>query len=104
VVDVRLRAVSGPTITWLDPERTQCVARPRQRLLVAADSDARIRTITFFDGRRRIARLTPSRDDQLYASSWQTGRASRGRHTLTAVVRDARGREARATRSVRACR
>jgi subtilisin family serine protease len=104
VADVRLRAVAGPTVTWLDPQRTQCVARPRQRLLVAADSDSRIRSITFFDGKRRVARLTPSSDDQLYAASWQTGRAARGRHTLSVVVRDAKGREARATRAVRACR
>jgi minor extracellular serine protease Vpr len=104
VVEVRLRGVAGPTVTWLDPERTECVTRPRQRLLVAADSDRRIRTITFFDGTRRIARLTPAGDDELYASTWQTGRAARGRHTIAVVVRDATGREARATRVVRVCR
>ena len=104
VVDVRLRAVAGPTVTWLDPERTQCVLRPRQRLLVAAGSTSRIRTITFFDGNRRVARLTPASAEELYASTWQTGRAARGRHTLTVVVRDVAGREARATRSVRVCR
>jgi hypothetical protein len=37
-------------------------------------------------------------------STWPTGRAKRGSHTLTVVARDAAGREARATRRVRVCR
>jgi minor extracellular serine protease Vpr len=103
VASVRLRGVAGPTVTWLDPERTQCVDRRRQRLLVAADSDKRLRTLTFFDGKKRIASV-PGTTAQLYASAWPTGRAKRGRHTLTVVARDAAGREARATRLVRVCR
>ena len=101
--NVRLRGVAGPTVAWLDPERTQCVDRRRQRLLVAADSDKRLRTLTFFDGNKRISRVTGTAA-QLYASAWPTARAKRGRHTLTAVVRDAAGREARASRRVRVCR
>ncbi|HJV29838.1 MAG TPA: hypothetical protein VJ645_04910, partial [Gaiellaceae bacterium] len=101
--NVRLRGVAGPTVAWLDPERTQCVDRRRQRLLVAADSDKRLRTLTFFDGNKRISRVRGTAA-QLYASAWPTARAKRGRHTLTIVVRDAAGREARASRRVRVCR
>ncbi len=103
VASIRLRGVAGPTVTWLDPERTQCVNSRRQQLLVAADSDKRLRTLTFFDGGKRISRVTGT-TAQLYASTWPTARAKRGRHALTVVVRDAAGREARATRSVRVCR
>jgi hypothetical protein len=103
VANVRLTGVAGPTVTWLDPERTQCVNNRRQRMLVAADSDKRLRTLTFFDGNKRIARVAGTAA-QLYAANWTTRAAKRGRHTLTVVARDAAGREARATRRVRVCR
>ena len=89
VANVRLTGVAGPTVTWLDPERTQCVNNRRQRLLVAADSDKRLRTLTFFDGNKRIARVAGTASP-LYESNWTTRGAKRGRHTLTVVVRDAR--------------
>ena len=103
VQDVRITAVGGPTVTWLDPEANQCATRPRQRLLVAADSNVRVRSVTFFDGSKQIARRQGS-GAELYSATWQSARATRGKHTLTAVVRDARGREARASRVVRVCR
>ncbi len=103
VAGVTLRGVAGPTVTWLDPERTQCVNSRNQRLLVAADSDKRLRTLTFFDGSKRIARIAGT-TAQLYSSTWPTRRAKRGSHTLAVVARDAAGREARATRRVRVCR
>ena len=98
-----LRAVAGPTVTWLSPERAGCVGRPSQRLLVVADSNKAIRRVTFFDGSKRVGRATGSAA-ALYASTWRTVNAKKGRHTLTAVVRDAAGREARTSRSVRVCR
>jgi len=98
-----LRAVAGPTVTWLSPERAGCVGRPSQRLLVVADSNKAIRRVTFFDGNKRVGRATGSAA-ALYASTWRTVNAKKGRHTLTAVVRDAAGREARTSRSVRVCR
>ena len=99
----RLRSVAGPTVTWLTPERGACVDRRRQPLLVAADSTKALRTITFFDGNKRVGRAKGSAA-ALYSSTWTTARAKRGRHTLTAVARDAAGREARTSRSVRVCR
>jgi hypothetical protein len=103
VANVSLRAVAGPTVTWLEPVRGRCVDRRRQALLVAAGSDDRPRTVSFFDGKRRIARVAGT-TEQLYAATWQTGRARRGAHTLKVVVRDGAGREASAVRRVRVCR
>ena len=98
-----LRAVAGPTVTWLDPARKRCVDHRRQTLLVAANSADRLRSVAFFDGKRRIARLSGT-TEQLYQTTWQTGRATRGVHRLTVIVRDAAGRKASAARGVRVCR
>ena len=96
VASIRLRGVAGPTVTWLDPERTQCVNSRRQRLLVAADSNKRLRTLTFFDGNKRISRVAGT-TAQLYVSTWPTGRAKRG--NAHADGRRARRRRARGPRN-----
>jgi minor extracellular serine protease Vpr len=97
-----LRVVRRPTITWLVPERRECV--PRQARLVAlAGSTARIRSVRFFDGARRIATVRRG-DAGLYAANWSTARAKKGVHRLRAVVVDAQGRRASAVRPVRVCR
>ncbi len=101
-VDVRIRGVAGPTVSWIAPASAVCVARG-QPLLVAADSTARLRAVSFFDGDRQIARR-PGTASELYRAVWRTGTAKRGTHRLTAVVRDVRGREARAARAVRVCK
>jgi subtilisin family serine protease len=101
--NVRIRAVEGPTVTWIAPAEGRCVDKRRQPLLVVADSPARIRGVTFLDGNRQVARR-PGTSTDLYAATWQTGSAKRGVHRLNAVVRDAGGREVRATRAVRVCR
>jgi minor extracellular serine protease Vpr len=101
-VPARLRVVSGPTVTWLVPEQRECVPR-RTRLVALAGSTARIRSVTFFDGPRRL-RIVRSGDAGLYAADWSTARAARGVHRLRAVVTDARGRRAAAVRAVRVCR
>jgi minor extracellular serine protease Vpr len=100
---VRLRGVAGPTVTWISPNANACVDKRRERLLVLAGSTVRVRSVTFFaDGEQIIRREGNSAE--LYSAAWQTARASAGAHRLTAVVRDARGREARATRTVRVCK
>jgi hypothetical protein len=97
-----LRVVRRPTVTWLLPERRECVAR-QARLIALAGSTARIRSVRFFDGARRIA--TVSRGEAgLYAANWSTARAKKGVHRLRVVVLDARGRRASAARPVRVCR
>jgi hypothetical protein len=97
-----LRVVRGPALTWLAPERGECV-RGRTRLLALASSTARIRAVRFFDGGQRIG--TDRRGPEgLYAVTWQTRGEPRGRHRLRAVVVDAKGRQYTVARRVRVCR
>ena len=99
---VRLRVVNRPTIVWLRPETRACVAR-REQLLVLGSAPAAIRSVRFLrDGRRlrTVRRGTAG----LYSTTMTTAGMARGTHRLTAVLRDARGRTAAATRIVRVCR
>ena len=99
---LRLRGVAHPTVTWLLPRPRACV-RGVTGLYVAAGASGGVRSVTFFDGRRRIARRSRGIDG-LYSARWPTGRAHRGRHVLRAVVRDRRGATASAARPLRVCR
>jgi hypothetical protein len=101
-VATRLRVVHRPTVAWLVPEQRECVAR-RARLVVVAGSTAAIRSVTFFDGPRRL-RIVRRGELGLYGADWSTAQARRGVHRLRAVVTDARGRRAAAVRAVRVCR
>ena len=97
-----LRVVNAPTVDWLAPERRECAERPRTRLAVVAGSPSRVRSVRFFDGRRRIATVRRG-EAGLYGATWRTRGARKGRHLLRAVVADARGRTASAERVVRIC-
>ena len=99
---VQLRVVSAPTVTWLAPAAREC-ARGPERLVVAADSPTRVRSVRFLDGRQTIA-VVRRGTAGLYATTWRTGREPRGRHVLRAVVVDAKSRRASALRNVRVCR
>jgi hypothetical protein len=100
---VAIRGVAGPAVTWLSPDANACAARRRQELVVVATSTARVRNVTFsVDGKQVATRRRTSA--QLYTAVWQTGRAKSGKHRLSAVVRDVRGRTHRANRVVRVCR
>ena len=97
-----LTVVSGPTVTWVAPERNECAAQ-RTRLVVVAGSSTRVRSVRFLDGSQRIG--TDARGAAgLFAVTWRTRGESRGRHALRAIVVDSQGREAEATRLVRICR
>jgi minor extracellular serine protease Vpr len=98
----RLRAVKGPTVTWLLPRPRACVARV-EALFVTAGSTRGVRSVRFFDGRRLIAKRTEG-VESLYDTPWRTRKAHRGRHVLRAVVIDRRGATASAKRLVRVCR
>ncbi|HSC92464.1 MAG TPA: S8 family serine peptidase [Gaiellaceae bacterium] len=98
----RLTVVARPTIQWLVPERNECLPR-RAPLTVVAGSTARIRSVRFLDGRRRVA-LDRNGTAGLFTATWATARAKKGRHVLRAVVADRRGRTAVAERIVRICR
>jgi minor extracellular serine protease Vpr len=101
--EVSIRGVAGPAVTWVSPRRNACVARRRQELVVVATSTARVRNVAFLvDGRRVATRRGTG--TELYSAVWQTGRAKRGKHRVTAVVRDVRGRAHGAVRTVRVCR
>ena len=99
---VRLRVVAGPTVKWLLPKARSCAAA-REGLFVTAGSSRGVRSVQFFDGRRRISKVTHGLEG-LYASQWKTRKAHRGRHLLRAVVVDRRGARTVARRVVRVCR
>ncbi len=98
---VTLRAVNGPTVTWLAPETGQCAAKT-QGLVVDAGSTKPVREVRFLDGKRTIG-VSKRGSLGLYAVQWKTGRAAKGVHTLRAVVLDSAGRQAAATRRVPVC-
>jgi minor extracellular serine protease Vpr len=98
----RVRVVRGPALTWLVPGGRTCASR-RQPLLVAASSNARIRSVRFFDGRRGVATVRRGVAG-LYSATWRTARARKGRHVIRAVVLDRRGRTFSARRVLRVCR
>jgi hypothetical protein len=102
VMQTRVRGVRGPALTWLTPSPQVCAAR-REPLLVAASSTTRIRSVRFYDGQRRIATVRRGVAG-LYAATWPTARAPRGRHLLRAVVLDRRGRTYGVQRVLRICR
>ena len=57
----------------------------------------------FFDGTKPIA--TDKRGGAgLFSAVWQRGGAAKGKHTLRAIVTDAKGRKAEAQRVVRVCK
>ena len=94
--------VRGPAVTWLLPNANTCLAA-REPLLVAASSTAKITAVHFLDARKRIG--TDRRGAVgLYAMAWRTAKAAAGKHVLRALVVDAAGKSALATRTVRICR
>lgn len=97
-----ITVVAGPTITWVTPEIRECAAA-RTPLVVLADSTAAVRSIRFLDGRKPIATVRRGASG-IYSATWRRGGAAKGRHTLRAIVTDAKGRKAEAQRVVRVCK
>jgi hypothetical protein len=102
IAPIRLRVVQAPTITWVAPASRACVSGQAQ-LAVVASASALISSVGFFDGGRQIGRVRTTQAG-VYAITWATNGAAKGRHTLTAAVSDTAGRETRAKRVVRVCR
>ena len=98
----RADAVRGPAVTWITPDPGRCLA-DRQKLLVVANDTVQVSSVGFFDGRRQIGRVRKNVAG-LYELVWRTGGKRRGKHVLTAVASDVRGREAESTRTVRICK
>ena len=99
---VRLSVVKGPAVTWLLPEARTCL-RKTVRLLVVASSTKKVKSVTFADGTHVIGSTKTGTAD-LFAKDWNTSKARKGKHTLSATVRDTTGRTATATRVVRVCK
>jgi minor extracellular serine protease Vpr len=96
-----ITVANGPTVTWLAPEIRACVPA-RVPLLALAGSTTAVRSVRFFQGREPVATVRRG-PGGLYAATWRRAGAAKGRHTLRAVVTDARGRTATAERVVRVC-
>jgi len=99
-VSASLRVVSGPAVSWVLPGAKTCLAKG-SRLAVAASSAAGLRRVRFeLDGfRAGTAKLAGG----LWTSSLAT-RPTKGRHFLTAIAVDRRGRTALARQTVSSCR
>jgi subtilisin family serine protease len=97
-----ITVVNRPAITWVTPEPSECTARQAQ-LIVIASSTAALRSVRFLDGKKTIATVKRG-PSGIYTFVWKRGGAAKGRHTLRAVVTDAKGRTAEADRVVRVCR
>jgi hypothetical protein len=95
------RVLARPTITWLDPRTGSCVRRGT-KLVVVASSRAAISSVGFYNGTRQIVRVRRSVAG-VYTATWRTSGGPTGRRTLTAILSDTAGREARASRVVRVC-
>ena len=93
--------VDGPTVTWIIPEIREC-ATARTQLAVIAGSTAAVRSIQFTVDKKPIATVRRGAAG-IYSSTWRRGGAAKGRHTLRAIVTDAKGRKAEAQRVVRVC-
>ena len=96
-----ITVVDKPAITWLTPEIRECT-QATTPLLVLAGSTATVRSVRFFDGRRQIAVVRRGAAG-LYSATWRRAGAAKGRHTLRAIVTDAKGRKTEAQRVVRVC-
>jgi subtilisin family serine protease len=97
-----IRVVNGPTIAWLAPEVNDCTAT-QASLVALASSTVAVRSVRFFDGRRPVA-TDRQGGAGLFTALWKRGGAAKGKHTLRAVVTDAKGRKAEAQRVVRVCK
>jgi minor extracellular serine protease Vpr len=89
------------TISWLLPLGTSCL-RHAVSLAVAAAAPTKIRSVRFFDGKKKIATARHGASG-LYGAGWATSRTKRGTHRLRAVL-DFRGGHVQAKRTVRVCR
>jgi subtilisin family serine protease len=96
---VRLSVVNKPTVAWLVPKQNACLRRTT-RLAVVAGSTRKLRTVVFYDGKKRIAAKKADSAGIAFAD-WKVTKTGKGKHVLRAKVRDARGRTATASRSVR---
>jgi subtilisin family serine protease len=96
----KLHVVKAPTVSWLLPAGGSCVASKVDLLLTAA-APGGIKTMRFtLDGKK--AGKGHSADVQLWTG--KVGKLRKGKHVLTAVVTNRRGRTAKAKLRFRTCK
>jgi hypothetical protein len=98
---IRLDVVRGPAVTWLAPARFDCIAKPQQ-LVVAASARTGVKSVRFLLDGRFVAKGHRVSDG--IWSGKLTGRTSKGRHKLEALVTDRHGGTATDRLSLRRCR
>jgi subtilisin family serine protease len=101
-VSAKLQVVNGPALNWLAPENRECVTSP-QRLLVVGSSTRALRSVAFSVGGKPIA-VQRRNSAGLFATDWTTKGLKKGTYELTATLRDAAGKTATQTRTVRVCK
>jgi subtilisin family serine protease len=99
---VKLKVVDGPAVTWILPATSSCVPRSA-RLVATASSTTKVTKVVFSDGSKRIASVRTT-SSGLYAATWKTTKADKGKHRLTVEVVDKAGHTATAARTVRVCK
>jgi hypothetical protein len=100
--DVKVKVVTKPTLTWIIPQTNEC-ARGTEQLLVVGSSTRALRSVEFKDAKKRIA-LKRKHVVGLFETNWNVRKLRKGKHLLTATLRDAAGRIFTARRNVRVCR
>jgi minor extracellular serine protease Vpr len=98
-----IKAVKGPSLSWLLPNTPACMRGSSIDLLVVADSTRAVRSVTFHDARTRIG-VDRTGVSGLYSVSWKLARVRKARHVVTATVRNAGGRTYSARQVVRVCK
>jgi hypothetical protein len=99
---IRLTVVANPTVAWILPNKNGCLKKPRMKLQVVATSNAAISSVGFFRGKKQIGRVRKGKAG-VYELNWRV-KGKRGKHVLTAVVSNSKGREAETKRTFRICR
>jgi hypothetical protein len=99
---VKLAVGNRATVAWLVPARNACL-RTTTRLAVVAGSTKKLKTVTFYNGKRKIG---SSKLDSagIAFKDWNVKKVKKGKHALRATVRDAGGRTATTSRIVRVCK
>jgi minor extracellular serine protease Vpr len=97
----KVTAVSGPTVTWIEPPAHVCAFKS-DRLVVVADSTKKVKQVAFTDNGKPVG--VAKTGSGVYAVTWKTGKLKTGTHKLLATVTDAAGRTAAAGRVLRVCK
>ena len=94
----RSGSCDGPTVTWLAPGDDECVAAPDAARRRSRARPRAVRSVRFFDGSTRHRDGAHRARPGSTRRRGGTGGRARGKHTLRAIVTDAKGRRPRPQR------